>query len=140
MKRSFFNLSFLAGWLMLLLAGCQSPMAGNTLGAYCGSSYVSNFNQYGKVYRVMAGAAPEYRLDPNSLNNIFVRVNGAMAPISQFVTLTPAVGSASQKRFNLYQSIACSVQPNRGYSEGDVQRVIAEVAKDYLPTGYGYEY
>ena len=121
-------------------AGISPDVVLNTLGAYCGSSYVSNFNQYGKVYRVMAGAAPEYRLDPASLNNIFVRVNDAMAPISQFVTLTPAVGSASQKRFNLYQSIACSVQPNSGYSEGDVQRVIAEVAKDHLPTGYGYEY
>ena len=121
-------------------AGISPDMVLNTLGAYCGSSYISNFNQYGKVYRVMAGAAPEYRLAPNSLNNIFVRVNGEMAPISQFVTLTPAVGSATQKRFNLYQSIACSVQPNSGYSEGDVQRVIAEVAKDHLPTGYGYEY
>ena len=121
-------------------AGISPDVVLNTLGAYCGSSYVSNFNQYGKVYRVMAGAAPEYRLDPASLNNIFVRVNGEMAPISQFVTLTPAVGSASQKRFNLYQSIACSVQPNGGYSAGDVQRVIAEVAKDHLPAGYGYEY
>ena len=121
-------------------AGISPDVVLNTLGAYCGSSYISNFNQYGKVYRVMAGAAPEYRLDPASLNNIFVRVNGEMAPISQFVTLTPAVGSASQKRFNLYQSIACSVQPNGGYSAGDVQRVIAEVAKDHLPAGYGYEY
>ena len=121
-------------------AGISPDVVLNTLGAYCGSSYVSNFNQYGKVYRVMAGAAPEYRLDPASLNNIFVRINDQMAPISQFVTLTPAVGSATQKRFNLYQAIACSVQPNSGYSEGDVQRVIAEVAKDHLPTGYGYEY
>ena len=121
-------------------AGISPDVVLNTLGAYCGSAYISNFNQYGKVYRVMAGAAPEYRLDPNSLNNIFVRVGDEMAPIAQFVTLTPAVGSATQKRFNLYQSIACSVQPNNGYSEGDVQCVIAEVAKDYLPTGYGYEY
>ena len=121
-------------------AGISPDVVLNTLGAYCGSSYISNFNQYGKVYRVMASAAPEYRLDPASLNNIFVRVNGEMAPIAQFVTMTPAVGSASQKRFNLYQSIACSVQPNGGYSSGDVQRVIAEVAKDHLPTGYGYEY
>ncbi len=121
-------------------AGISPDVVLNTLGAYCGSAYISNFNQYGKVYRVMAGAAPEYRLDPNSLNNIFVRVNGEMAPISQFVTLTPAVGSASQKRFNLYQSIACSVQPNAGYSEGDVLRVIEDVAKDHLPTGYGYEF
>ena len=120
--------------------GISPDMVLNTLGAYCGSAYISNFNQYGKVYRVMAGAAPEYRLDPNSLNNIFVRIGDEMAPIAQFVTLTPAVGSATQKRFNLYQSIACSVQPNAGYSEGDVQRVIAEVAKDHLPTGYAYEY
>ena len=121
-------------------AGISPDVVLNTLGAFCGSAYVSNFNQYGKVYRVMAGAAPEYRLDPSSLNNIFVRVGDEMAPISQFVTLTPAVGSATQKRFNLYQSIACFVQPNTGFSEGDVQKVIAEVAKDHLPAGYGYEY
>ncbi len=121
-------------------AGISPDVVLNTLGAFCGSAYISNFNQYGKVYRVMAGAAPEYRLDPNSLNNIFVRIGEEMAPIAQFVTLTPAVGSATQKRFNLYQSIACSVQPNNGYSEGDVQRVIAEVAKEHLPTGYTYEY
>ena len=121
-------------------AGISPDVVLNTLGAYCGSAYISNFNQYGKVYRVMAGAAPEYRLDPNSLNNIFVRIGDEMAPIAQFVTLTPSVGSATQKRFNLYQSIACNVKPNPGYSDGDVQRVIAEVAKDHLPAGYGYEY
>ena len=102
-------------------AGISPDVVLNTLGAYCGSAYISNFNQYGKVYRVMAGAAPEYRLDPSSLNNIFVKIGSEMAPISQFVTLTPAVGSATQKRFNLYQSIACSVQPSAGYSEGNVQ-------------------
>ena len=121
-------------------AGISPDVVLNTLGAFCGSAYISNFNQYGKVYRVMAGAAPEYRLDPSSLNNIFVRIGDEMAPISQFVTLTPTVGSASQKRFNLYQSIGCFIQPNAGYSEGDVQRVIDEVAKDHLPAGYGYEY
>jgi len=121
-------------------AGISPDEVLNTLGAYCGSAYVSNFNQYGKVYRVMAGAAPEYRLNPNSLNNIFVRVGEEMAPISQFVTLTPAVGAASQKRFNLYQSIACSVQPNNGFSEGDAQRAIEEVAAQSLPAGYSYEY
>ena len=121
-------------------AGISPDVVLNTLGAFCGSAYISNFNQYGKVYRVMAGAAPEYRLDPASLNNIFVRIGDEMAPISQFVTLTPAIGSATQKRFNLYQSIGCYIQPNAGYSDGDVQRVIEEVAKDHLPTGYGYEY
>ena len=121
-------------------AGISPDVVLNTLGAYCGSSYISNFNQYGKVYRVMAGAAPEYRLDPSSLNNIFVKIGDEMAPISQFVTLTPAVGSATQKRFNLYQSIACSIQPSAGYSEGNVQKVIEEVAKTHLPTGYTFEY
>ena len=121
-------------------AGISPDVVLNTLGAYCGSAYISNFNQYGKVYRVMAGAAPEYRLDPSSLNNIFVKIGDEMAPISQFVTLTPAVGSATQKRFNLYQSIACSVQPSAGYSEGNVQQVIEEVAKTHLPTGYTFEY
>ncbi len=121
-------------------AGISPDVVLNTLGAYCGSAYISNFNQYGKVYRVMAGAAPEYRLDPSSLNNIFVKIGNEMAPIAQFVTLTPAVGSATQKRFNLYQSIACSVQPSTGYSEGNVQKVIEEVAKTHLPTGYTFEY
>ena len=121
-------------------AGISPDVVLNTLGAYCGSAYISNFNQYGKVYRVMAGAAPEYRLDPSSLNNIFVKIGEEMAPISQFVTLTPAVGSATQKRFNLYQSIACSVQPSAGYSEGNVQKVIEEVAKTHLPSGYTFEY
>ena len=121
-------------------AGISPDVVLNTLGAYCGSAYISNFNQYGKVYRVMAGAAPEYRLDPSSLNNIFVKIGSEMAPISQFVTLTPAVGSATQKRFNLYQSIACSIQPSAGYSEGNVQKVIEEVAKTHLPTGYTFEY
>ena len=121
-------------------AGISPDVVLNTLGAYCGSAYISNFNQYGKVYRVMAGAAPEYRLDPSSLNNIFVKIGNEMAPISQFVTLTPAVGSATQKRFNLYQSIACSIQPSAGYSEGNVQKVIEEVAKTHLPAGYTFEY
>ena len=112
----------------------------NVLGAYCGGAFAGNFNQYGKVYRVMASAAPEYRLDPSSLSNIFIKVKDKMAPISQFVSLTPAVGSSSMKRFNLYQSINCQVLPNPGFSQGDAQNAIAEVAQQCLPSGYGYEY
>lgn len=121
-------------------AGISTSSVLNVLGSYCGSSYISNYNQYGKVYRVMAGAAPEYRLDPMALENIFVRVGDKMAPVSQFVTLTPAVGSDIQKRFNLYQSINCQVTPAVGCSSGEVQRVIAEVAAQHLPQGYSYEY
>ena len=112
----------------------------NTLSSYCGSAYIGNYNQYGKVYRVMASASPEYRLDPSSLNNIFVKVGNNMAPISQFVTLKPAVGSAIQKRFNLYQSISCQITPADGYAAGNAIKAIEEVASEHLPQGYGYEF
>lgn len=122
-------------------AGVSPDVVLNTLGAYCGGAYVGNFNQYGKVYRIMANASPEYRLNPSSLNNIFVKVaGGEMAPISQFVTLKESVGSASLKRFNLFQSISCSVDPAPGYSEGQVHEAIAEVFAQTMPQGYGYEY
>ena len=113
----------------------------NTLGAYCGASYVGNYNQFGKVYRIMANASPEYRLDPSSLNNIFVRVRGGkMSPISQFVTLKEVVGSASVEHFNLFQSITCSIMTAGGFSEGDAHKAIEEVFKETMPSGYSYEY
>ena len=122
-------------------AGVSPATVLKTLGAYCGGAYVGNFNQFGKVYRIMANAAPEYRLDPSSLNNIFVRVRGGkMAPISEFVTLKEIVGSASVDHFNLFQSITCGVMSASGYSEGDAHKAIAEVFKETMPTGYGYEY
>ncbi len=113
----------------------------STLGAYCGGAYIGNFNQFGKVYRIMASASPEYRLDPSSLNNIFVRVRGGkMAPISQFVTLKEIVGSAKIEHFNLFQSITCFVTPDAGYTDGDAHKAIAEVFKETMPTSYRYEY
>ena len=122
-------------------AGVSPATVLNTLGAYCGGAYVGNFNQFGKVYRIMANAAPEYRLDPSSLNNIFVRVRGGkMSPISEFVTLKEIVGSASVDHFNLFQSITCGVMSASGYSEGDAHQAIAEVFKETMPTGYSYEY
>ena len=122
-------------------AGVTPAAVLRTLGAYCGGSYVGNFNQFGKVYRIMANAAPEYRLDPSSLNNIFVRVQGGkMAPISEFVTLKEIVGSASVDHFNLFQSITCGVMTASGFSEGDAHKAIAEVFKAEIPKGYSYEY
>ncbi|MBQ9576586.1 MAG: efflux RND transporter permease subunit [Muribaculaceae bacterium] len=122
-------------------AGVTPAAVLGTLGAYCGGAYVGNFNQFGKVYRIMANAAPEYRLDPSSLNNIFVRVQGGkMAPISEFVTLTEVVGSAAVEHFNLFQSITCNVMPASGFSEGDAHKAIAEVFKQEMPSGYAYEY
>ena len=122
-------------------AGVSPAAVLKTLGAYCGGSYVGNYNQFGKVYRIMASASPEYRLDPSSLNNIFVKVRGGkMAPISEFVTLKEIVGTSNVEHFNLYQSITCFVQAAGGYTEGDAHKVIAEVFKETMPNGYSYEY
>ena len=122
-------------------AGVSPAAVLQTLGAYCGGSYVGNYNQFGKVYRIMASAAPEYRLDPSSLNNIFVKVrDGKMAPISEFVSLKEIVGTSNIEHFNLFQSITCFVQAAGGYTEGDAHKVIAEVFKETMPNGYSYEY
>ena len=122
-------------------AGVSPATVLQTLGAYCGGSYVGNYNQFGKVYRIMASASPEYRLDPSSLNNIFVKVRGGkMAPISEFVSLKEIVGTSNIDHFNLFQSITCFVQAAGGYTEGDAHKVIAEVFKETMPNGYSYEY
>ena len=122
-------------------AGVSPAVVLNTLGAFCGGSYIGNFNQFGKVYRIMAAASPEYRLDPSSLNNIFVQVKGGkMAPISEFVSLKEIVGPANIEHFNLFQSITCFLTAGSGYTEGDAHRVIAEVFKQEMPATATYEY
>ena len=122
-------------------AGVSPAVVLNTLGSFCGGAYIGNFNQFGKVYRIMAAASPEYRLDPSSLNNIFVQVSGGkMAPISEFVTLKEIVGPANIEHFNLFQSISCFVTAGSGYTEGDAHRAIAEVFKQEMPATATYEY
>lgn len=121
-------------------AGVSPADVLSVLGSYCGGSYVSNFNQFGKVYRVMLQASPEYRLDEASLNNIYVRNGTQMAPVGQFVKLKKVEGAEVANRFNLYSSISAMVTPAEGYSSGEVMKVIEEVAEQSLPTGYGYEY
>ena len=122
-------------------AGVSPADVLNTLGTFCGGAYVGNFNQFGKVYRIMAAASPEYRLDPSALNNIFVQVkDGKMAPISEFVSLKQIVGPSNIEHFNLFQSITCYVSPGNGYTEGDVHKVIAEVFKEEMPNTATYEY
>ena len=113
----------------------------NTLGAFCGGAYIGNFNQFGKVYRIMAAASPEYRLDPQALQNIFMQVkDGKMTPISQFVTLKEIVGPSNIEHFNLFQSITCFVTAGSGYTEGDAHKAIAEVFKEEMPATATYEY
>ena len=122
-------------------AGVSPADVLNTLGSFCSGAYIGNFNQFGKVYRIMAASSPEYRLDPSALNNIFVQVKGGkMAPISEFVSLKEIVGPASVEHFNLFQSITTIVMTASGYSEGDAHKAIAEVFKETMPNGYGYEY
>lgn len=121
-------------------AGLSSQHVLDVLGGYTGGTYVSNFNKFGKVYRVMSQASPEYRTDEFALNRIFVRTDDGMAPISQFASLRKTVGAEGASRFNLYSSIAANVDVAEGYSTGEAQRAIAEVAKQTLPSGYSYEY
>ena len=122
-------------------AGVSPKTVLSTLGSFCGGSYIGNFNQFGKVYRIMANSAPEYRLDPSSLNNIFVKVKGGkMAPLSEFVSLKEIVGPSNIEHFNLFQSITCNITAASGYSEGEAHDVIAEVFKEEMPNNYTYEY
>ena len=122
-------------------AGVSPADVLNTLGTFCGGAYIGNFNQFGKVYRIMAAASPEYRLDPQSLQNIFVQVgNGKMAPISEFVSLKQIVGPSNIEHFNLFQSISCYISTGSGYTEGDAHKAIAEVFKETMPNTATYEY
>ena len=122
-------------------AGVSPADVLNTLGAFCGGAYIGNFNQFGKVYRIMASSSPEYRLDPQALQNIFMQVKGGrMTPISQFVSLKEIVGPANIEHFNLLQSITCYVTPNTGYTEGDAHKVIAEVFQEEMPGSATFEY
>lgn len=111
-----------------------------TLGGYYGGQYVSNVNRFSKVYRVMIQADPKDRMDIESLDNVYVRVQGKMAPISQFVTLTKVYGPETLNRFNMYTSIAINGDAAEGYSSGEAINAIKETAAKVLPRGYSYEF
>ena len=111
------------------------------LSGYVGGTYASNFVRFTKLYRVMVQASPEYRLDTESLNNIFVRTSsGEMSPIGQYLTLTRVYGSETLSRFNLFPSIQVGGTAAEGYSSGQAIDAIREVAAEVLPEGYGYEF
>ncbi|RHR83307.1 hydrophobe/amphiphile efflux-1 family RND transporter [Bacteroides sp. AF16-49] len=121
-------------------AGVTPDAVLGTLSGYYGGQYVSNFNRFSKVYRVMIQAAPEYRLDEASLNNTFVKVGNEMAPLSQFITLTRVYGAETLSRFNMYNSIAVNAMPADGYSSGDAIKAVKEVAGTSLPKGYSFDF
>ncbi len=122
-------------------AGLSTSAIISALQGYYGSMYVSNFNRFGKIYRVMVQSAPEARVSPETLRNIKVRGNnGTMASLDNYVTLTKVYGPDLLNRFNLFQSIAVTGNPAQGYSSGQALEAIERVAQETLPTGYGYEY
>ena len=103
--------------------------------------YSSNFNSYGKLYRVYVQADPKMREDKASLQNVYVRTgNGEMSPVSEFITLKKVYGPQVINRFNLFTSIDVNATQAEGYSTGDCLKAIEEVAKQVLPAGYTYEY
>ena len=113
----------------------------STMQGYYGGLYASNFNKFGKQYRVMVQASPEFRTNTEGLNKIFIRNSaGNMAPITEFVKMTRVFGPESISRFNLFSSISITGAPNPGFSSGDAIKAIQEVAAENLPAGYGYEF
>ncbi|MBQ9137313.1 MAG: efflux RND transporter permease subunit [Alistipes sp.] len=121
-------------------AGVSPREVLSTIGGYYGGVYASQFNRFTKVYYVVTQAAPEYREDRASLENIYLRTPQGMAPVSEFATLTKEYGTETLSRFNLYNSILVSGAAAPGYSSGDAIEAIAEVAESALPRGYGYEF
>ena len=121
-------------------AGITTQDVLNVLSGYYGSIYASNFNRFSKLYRVIIQAPYDERNTMQSLDKIYVKTSGGMAPVSQFVSLSKTYGAESLTRFNMFSAINIQGMPAEGYSSGDVINAIAEVAAEHLPTGYGYEF
>lgn len=121
-------------------AGISPSTILSTLQGYYGGMYVSNFNLYGKIYRVMMQATPESRVSPETLASIKIRNGAEMASLENYVTMTRVYGPDLLTRFNMFQSISVTGQPNAGYSSGQALEAIKRVAAETLPSGYGYEY
>ena len=113
----------------------------NVLSGYIGGNYAANMNRFSKLYRVMVQASPEFRLDTEALNNMFVRnSDGEMSPVSQYLTLTRVYGAETLSRFNLFSAISVNGTPAAGYSSGQAIQAVREVAEETLPEGYGFEF
>lgn len=121
-------------------AGTTADAVLSTLSGYYSGAYVSNFNRFSKLYRVMIQSGPEYRVSPESLDRIFTRTSSGMAPLSQFVKIRKTYGPESVSRFNLYSSMAINGEAAEGYSSGDAINAVKETAAHFLPKEYGYEF
>ena len=121
-------------------AGISPSTILSTLQGYYGGMYVSNFNRFGKIYRVMMQASPDARVSPETLASIKIRNGSEMASLSNYVTLTKIYGPDLLNRFNMFQSISVTGQPAAGYSSGQALAAVQRVAAETLPAGYTYEY
>ena len=121
-------------------AGISPRVVLTTLQGYYGGLYASNFNAYGKLYRVMVQGSPETRMTEESLNNIYVRTGAGMSPVKEFCNLNRVYGPSNINRFNLFTSINVTATVASGYSSGEAIKAAQEVAADVLPTGYSYDY
>ena len=121
-------------------AGISPATVLSTLQGYYGGLYASNFNAYGKLYRVMVQGSPETRMTPESLNNIYVRTKDDMAPVKEFCNLQRVYGPSNINRFNLFTSINVTATVADGYSTGEAIKAVQETAATMLPQGYTYEY
>jgi transporter, hydrophobe/amphiphile efflux-1 (HAE1) family len=122
------------------MAGTSPSEILSYLQGYYGGLYASNFNQFGKLYRVMIQGDNMYRTSPETLNSIFIRNGNEMAPITNFVKLEKVYGPENITRFNLFTSISVTGAPNPGYSTGEAIQAIQQVADATLPMGYSYEF
>ena len=112
----------------------------NTIGANLAGRYIGNYIQYGKVYQVLIEADDHYRMEPSTLNQIFVPTSGGMAPASEFVTLKTGMGSSQERRFNLFPCYNMALMPAPGYTTAHVRTAVDEVMAEVMPPDYGYEY
>ncbi len=141
-----FNTNFPQYQVDVNVARCKQSgiMVSAVLGAlqgYVGGFYASDFNRFGKQYRIMVQADPSYRGNPEDLNNMFVKTStGEMAPITEFISLKRVYGPENITRFNMYTSISVNSSPNFGYSSGDAIQAVEAVATQTLPPGYSYEF
>ena len=121
-------------------AGISPQTVLTTLQGYYGGLYASNFNAYGKLYRVMIQGSPETRMTPESLNSIYVRTPGGMSPVQEFCRMERVYGPSNINRFNLFTSINVTATVADGYSTGEAIKAAQEVAADMLPAGFTYDY
>lgn len=121
-------------------AGTSPAAILSVLQGYYGGMYASNFNAYGKLFRVMIQGTPESRMSEAGLNSIYVRTTNGMSPVGEFCTLKRVYGPSNIARFNLFTSISVNATPAEGYSSGQAIKAVEEVAKEKLPQGYSYDF